>query len=337
MSRRTQQGDAEAMRREMNAYAEAHGPVPDDAHGNGTRRARAHARRGARRGGGGDYDADEEDPSNWVTASAPTRGGGGGGGGGAYPEDVYASAESRAFRGGEMAADEQEAYARSLADRNVATLRETRATLQDAQRVGAATAAKAAEQGEQLRRVEDDLDHTNHTLSLSQRVLGGMRSMGTAFGNMFKSKPKPPPPRDTRACAGEHDGSDGSASDSGASPVVTGGRGSAGARGGAGGFTGAADPGAGSKSLRVVGESSGGIGGATASEDATLSYVAARRKEEDEILAGFSSDLDELKRISQTLNKELKDQGQTLGRIDDKMSLAHGRMKDQTKTMERLI
>ena len=357
MSRRVD-ADAEAMRRELAAYPS--GGDSGSAFSAGLSPAAARARAGRphprHRGHGssnttGDDDG-EDDPSSWVTSSRPR---------GASAREHHGSHSGG--HAGHVSAASEEAYARELADRNLGALRDTHATLADAQRTGEATAARLAQQGEQLRRVEGDLDKTNHTLSLSQRVLGGMQSFGTAFANMFTSAPKPlPAPEPAAANASAQTASArgspalaptrgqqqsqqqqqqqqqrGNYSSNGGYNIGSG-SGSGSGFGAASAASAASAAGAGAGAGAGKGRSGAAVAvGAGAGDEDTLAYVRQRRAEEEAVLDDFANSLEDLKRVSLAMNSELKSQAQALDRIDDKMALAKGRMTEQTKTMDRML
>jgi len=62
----------------------------------------------------------------------------------------------------------------------------------DSERVTGSTSQELARQQEMLNRIEDTIDQTDHTLSLTQRVIDGMTSFGGAIWNLFSSPPERP-------------------------------------------------------------------------------------------------------------------------------------------------
>jgi len=88
-------------------------------------------------------------------------------------------------------ADLQE-YEKKLEDQNEAALDRALMTAADTEKTGAATLGQLVSQREALQRIDASLNEINHTMSRSERLLRGIKSIGGAIANAFTSPSKEP-------------------------------------------------------------------------------------------------------------------------------------------------
>lgn len=238
--------------------------------------------------------------------------------------------------------DQMIAHAKKLQADNQSTLKNTIKVARETTQVGAATIHKLNEQTEQFERMDNALNETNDSLTRSERILRGMKSIGGAFTNMFsssKSKQKPAAkaslaPQDAGSAALEEKdrlrekqrameedkkrakfpGSSPTAYDAPASSLRP-----------AGGASLSPDDPNYRPSIQP-----------NAKQAAALSTFEQNHKKEDEALDELSDVLGALKEQSQVINQQLRTQAGMIDSIDAKVEHTGARLHKGTNTMKKI-
>lgn len=214
-------------------------------------------------------------------------------------------------------------HGRQLQRENAQSLKNSLKHAKEATNVGAGTIVQLQQQTEQMERMEHNLDVTHDSLSRSERIIKGMKSIGGTISNWFTSKPKakakdltekvredPPMLEEKSEKSRSSRSRSNNKQDDDLPPIQVLDR-----------------NGEVVKNSRIE---------PNAKQQAALQEFAQNQKQEDEALDELSDTLHILKQQAHVMNKEMQTQDKLLDRIDGKVDSANERMVKATKTMSKI-
>lgn len=238
--------------------------------------------------------------------------------------------------------DQMIAHAKKLQADNQSTLKNTIKVARETTQVGAATINKLNEQTEQFERMDNTLNETNDSLTRSERILRGMKSIGGAFTNMFSSGKSKQQPSLKATLAPQNAGS---------ASLEEKDRLRDKQRALEEDKRRAKFPGSSPGSYDAPASSLRPAGGASLSPDdpdyrpsiqpnakqaAALSTFEQNQRKEDEALDELSDVLGALKEQSQVINQQLRTQASMIDSIDSKVEHTGARLKKGSNTMKKI-